>query len=81
MIKTAKLSEYYFYMNVNIWGGFQIYVSVPLRVASQTNDSGRKPWEIFEKKFSFSKATGCRPAALLKMNTFTYIFQKCLPEL
>ena len=32
MIKNAKLSGYYFYMNLNIWGNFQICISVPLRV-------------------------------------------------
>ena len=30
-IKNAKLSGYYFYMNLNIWGDFQICISVPLR--------------------------------------------------
>ena len=31
MIKNAKLSGYYFFMNLNIWGNFQICISVPLR--------------------------------------------------
>ena len=30
MIKNAKPSGYYFYMNLNIWGDFQICISVPL---------------------------------------------------
>ena len=30
MIKNAKFSGYYFYMNLNIWGNFQICFSVPL---------------------------------------------------
>ena len=30
MIKNAKLSGYYFYMNLNIWGNFRICISVPL---------------------------------------------------
>ena len=30
-IKNAKLSGYYFYMNLNIWGDFEICISVPLR--------------------------------------------------
>ena len=30
MIKNAKLSGYYFYMNLNIWGDFQICITVPL---------------------------------------------------
>ena len=29
-IKTAKLSGYCFYLNLNIWGNFQICISVPL---------------------------------------------------
>ena len=33
-IKNAKLSEYYFYMNLNVWGDFEIFISVPLIVAS-----------------------------------------------
>ena len=32
-IKNAKLSEYYFYINLNVWGGFEICISVPLRYA------------------------------------------------
>ena len=31
MIKNAKFSGYYFDMNLNIWGDFQICLSVPLR--------------------------------------------------
>ena len=30
-IKNAKLSGYNFYMNLNIWGDFQIFISVPLK--------------------------------------------------
>ena len=30
MIKSAKFSGYYFDMNLNIWGDFQICISVPL---------------------------------------------------
>ena len=29
-IKNAKFSGYYYYMNMNIWRSFQIYISVPL---------------------------------------------------
>ena len=29
-IKNAKVSGYYFYMNLNIWRNFQICISVPL---------------------------------------------------
>ena len=32
MIKNAKPSGYYFYMNLNIWGDFQICISVPSRL-------------------------------------------------
>ena len=31
-IKNANLSGYYFYMNMNMWGDFQICISVPLMV-------------------------------------------------
>ena len=34
MIKNAKPSGYYFYMNLNIWGDFQICISVPLSLHS-----------------------------------------------
>ena len=29
-IKNVKFSGYYFYLNMNIWGNFQICISVPL---------------------------------------------------
>ena len=32
-IKIAKLSGYYFYMNLKMWRDFQICISVPLRKA------------------------------------------------
>ena len=44
-IKNAKLSEYYFHMNLNIWGDFQICISVPLKLMME-ND---------EKKFHLKK--------------------------
>ena len=31
MIKNAKFPGYYFDMNLNIWGDFQICISVPLK--------------------------------------------------
>ena len=37
MIKNAKLSGYYFYMNLNICGDFQICNNVPLIKVSPTN--------------------------------------------
>ena len=30
-IKNAKLSGYYFYINLNKWGDFQIFISIPLK--------------------------------------------------
>ena len=32
MIKNVKFSGYYFDMNLNIWGDFQICISVPLNI-------------------------------------------------
>ena len=34
-MKNAKFSGYYFYMNLNIWGDFQIWVSVPLIIQNK----------------------------------------------
>ena len=36
MIQNAKLSGCYFYINLNIWGDFQICISVPLNQLMQT---------------------------------------------
>ena len=36
-IKNAKPSGYYFSMNLNIWGDFQIYISVPLKILTGRN--------------------------------------------
>ena len=36
-IKNAKPSGYYFSMNLNIWGDFQIYISVPLKILTGKN--------------------------------------------
>ena len=33
--KNAKFSEYYFYLNLNIWGDFKFCISVPLAVLFQ----------------------------------------------
>ena len=30
MIKNAKFSGYFLYINLNVWGDFQICISVPL---------------------------------------------------
>ena len=35
MIRNAKPSGYYFYMNLNIWGDFQICISVPLKYTNK----------------------------------------------
>ena len=32
MIKNVKFSGYYFDMNLNTWGSFQICISVPLKI-------------------------------------------------
>ena len=34
-IKNAKLLGYYFYMNLNLWGKFQICISVPLNTKTK----------------------------------------------
>ena len=31
-IKNAKFSGFYYYMNLNIWGDFQLCISVPLSI-------------------------------------------------
>ena len=36
-IKIAKFSGYYFYMNLNIQGDFQICISVPLKTRTAVN--------------------------------------------
>ena len=38
-IKNAKLSGYHFYMNLNVWGDFQICISVPLRKNNDKTNS------------------------------------------
>ena len=40
-INNAHFSRYCFYMNTNIWGTFQIYISVPLKVYDML-----APWAI-----------------------------------
>ena len=35
--KNAKFSGYYFYLNTDIWGDFQIYISVPLIITVISN--------------------------------------------
>ena len=51
--KNAKFSEYYFYLNTNIYGDFQIRISVPLSRALKPGLKHRKcciiePFCIFE---------------------------------
>ena len=42
MIKSGKLSGYYFYMNQNMYGDFQICISVPLiKFVGATQDMQR----------------------------------------
>ena len=60
-IKNAKLSEYYFYMNLNILGNFQICINVPL---------------IPEKMLLgitgiFSKSPALKPLSKVHKNLFT----------
>ena len=47
--KNVKFSEYYFYLNTNIWGDFQISISVPLSLTlmHRTNDFFQK-WLIIK---------------------------------
>ena len=46
IIKNAKPSGYYFYMNLNVWGDFQICISVPLKELSNTKQKlQKKPWK------------------------------------
>ena len=37
-IKIANFSEFYFYMNTNIKGDFQIYIIVPLRLKLRSSE-------------------------------------------
>ena len=37
-IKIANFSEFYFYMNTNIKGVFQIYIIVPLRLKLRSSE-------------------------------------------
>ena len=34
-IKNPRISGYYFYLNLNIWGDFQICISVPLKTTTE----------------------------------------------
>ena len=43
MIKNAKFSGHYFYMNLNIKGDFQICISVPLRILAGKKHRQKKP--------------------------------------
>ena len=52
-IKNAKLSGYYFYMNLNMWGDFQICISVPL--SFPVNDDCMKIANVAELSFLHPK--------------------------
>ena len=39
-IKNAEFSQYCFYMNTNIWGDFQICISVPLKYLQENTCVG-----------------------------------------
>ena len=60
-IRNAKFSGYYFYINLNIWGDFQICFGVPLKrdfSSSKTihfnNNCTRNNWLVKWRKLSFS---------------------------
>ena len=61
MIKNAKFSGYYFYMNLNVWGDFQICISVPISKFTiiqpaplQNLNSSKVPsWKFVRKLMSF----------------------------
>ena len=42
MIKNAKFSGYYFYLNSNKWWDFQICISVPLNSLTMSTNIARK---------------------------------------
>ena len=45
MITSGKLSGYYFYMNQNMYGDFQICINVPLiKFVGATQDTQRTIW-------------------------------------
>ena len=48
--KNAKFSGYYFYMNANTQGHFQICIGVPFR-----REDGQISLEVFYKKTKFCK--------------------------
>ena len=48
-IKNAKFSDYCFYMNTNIQGGFRICISVPFNVDKKYLDT------LLSKKWGYKK--------------------------
>ena len=49
-IKNPKLSGYYFYMNLIIWGDFQICISVRLNIETINLDK-KKNWDLVKSKW------------------------------
>ena len=49
-IKNPKLSGYYFYMNLIIWGDFQICISVRLNIETINLDK-KKNWDLVKGKW------------------------------
>ena len=61
-IKNAKFSGHHFYMDINIYGGFQICISVPLIVFIS------KAWNLISLNVKSSYINSCR----------SHIFSICL---
>ena len=84
MIKNAKLSGYYFYMNFNIWGDFQIWISVPLstyfvRVVTCTNFFRKEKDEwthwIFERAYrTFWRGLKKQNVFLWRIDNLNFIY-------
>ena len=49
-IKNPKFSGYYFYMNLIIWGDFQICISVRLNIETINLDK-KKNWDLVKSKW------------------------------
>ena len=49
-IKNSKFSGYYFYMNLIIWGDFQICISVRLNIETINLDK-KKNWDLVKSKW------------------------------
>ena len=54
MIKNAKFSGYYFYMNLTIWRDFQFCISVPLNNGFKENSSLNASCVKFKNGYLFT---------------------------